>query len=91
MFVFKVRNRFTFDSPWEIGVGIKLQRMKPPTPTQLIDALIGDEEQNRKQERKRHNLGTLDHAVASYDPQGSYGELILLIPPITGINKSIYI
>ena len=31
--------------------GIKGQRTKPTTPTQDIDALIGDEEQNGKQKR----------------------------------------
>ena len=58
--------------------------MKPSTPTQAIDALIGDEEQNGKQkkEKKRNrervpNPATPDHMVDSYDPHGSYGLPIL--------------
>ena len=57
------------------------QRAKPPTPTRAIDALIGDEEQNEEQNKERTpNPATLDHSVASYNPQGSWGEPILLIP-----------
>ena len=33
--------------------GIQAQRVKHPTPSQAINALIGDEEQNRKQKRKK--------------------------------------
>ena len=33
--------------------GIKAQRTKPPTPTRAIDALIGDEEKNEKQKKKK--------------------------------------
>ena len=42
------------------------QKAKPPTPTQAIDALIGDEEQNGKQKKvkKRKKQGT--------GPQPSY-------------------
>ena len=36
--------------------GIKAQRMKPPTPTQAIDALIRDEEQNEKQKKRKRNV-----------------------------------
>ena len=32
--------------------GIEAQRAKPPTLTQSIDALIGDEEQNGKQKKE---------------------------------------
>ena len=32
--------------------GIEIQRVKPPTPSLKIDALIGDEEQNRKQKKQ---------------------------------------
>ena len=32
--------------------GIELQKVKPPTPSRVIDALIGDEEQNRKQKKE---------------------------------------
>ena len=31
--------------------GIKVQRMKPPAPTPVIDTFIGDEEQNGKQKK----------------------------------------
>ena len=63
----------------------KAQRVKLPTPLQATDALIRDEEQNRKQENKKKqggvpNLSALDHLV-SYDVQGSYSELILFTPP----------
>ena len=62
--------------------GIEVQREKLPAPSQAIDALIGDEEQNGNQEKERnrdrdHNSATLDHSVASYDPHGSYGGPIL--------------
>ena len=46
------------------GKGVEAQ-VKHPTPSWVIDALIGDEEQNRKQkERNRYwvlNPATLDH------------------------------
>ena len=49
--------------------------MKLLTPSQPIDALIGDEEQNEKQKKNKkernRELATLDHSVASYDPQRS--------------------
>ena len=39
--------------------GGKGQRIKPPTPTRAVDALIGDEEQNGKQKKgvKERNRG----------------------------------
>ena len=42
------------------------------------DAFIGDEEQRKTEQRKKlePNPATLDHSVASYDPQESYGEPI---------------
>ena len=50
--------------------GSKRQRAKPPTPTQLIDALIGDEKQNGKQaNRKRKEQGV--------GPQPSYPSRLL--------------
>ena len=59
----------------------------PPKPIPVIDARIGDEEQNGKQEGKRKNRewvpkpATQDHSVASYDAQRSYGEPILFTSP----------
>ena len=69
--------------------GVKAQKVKPPALTRAIDALIGEElenenEKKEQRERKREpvsNPVTPDHLVASYDPQGSYSELILLHPP----------
>ena len=64
--------------------GIERHRVKYPTPSQTIDVLTGDEEQNRKQKRRKRNRervpnpAILDHSVASYDAQGSYGEPILV-------------
>ena len=37
------------------------QRVKPSTPSRATDALIGDEEQNRKQERKKKEKQGADH------------------------------
>ena len=63
---------------------------KPLTPTPVTDALIGGEEQSvkKRRENKERNeewafdSAILDPSVASYDPQGSYGEPILLpLPP----------
>ena len=53
--------------------GIEARRVKPPTPSRVSDALIGDEEQEGKRKKKTEgvlNPATLDHSVASYDPQG---------------------
>ena len=70
--------------------------MKYPTHSQATDALTGDEEQNEKQKRKKEknrervpNPTTLDHSVASYDTQGSYGHPILLTPPHPGLKGGI--
>ena len=76
---------------------IKGQRAKTPTPTQVIYALIGDEEQsNGKQKKEKEtnkeqdpNQSTLDHSVTSYDPQGSYGEPIPLTP-MSSASRSKY-
>ena len=70
--------------------------MKPPTSSQATDVLMGDEEQNRKQKeelkgRNRElvlNPAILNHSVASYDVQGSYGEPILFTP---SAQKGVYI
>ena len=69
----------------KIKKGIKVQRAKPPTPTLVTGALIGEEKQKkddkeRNRERVR-NPATLDHLVASYDPHGSYGGTFLKPPP----------
>ena len=50
--------------------GVEAQRVKPYTPTRAVDAFIGEEEQNGKQERRKGNIEQL-HFVASCDPQGS--------------------
>ena len=66
--------------------GIEVQRVKHPTSFRAIDAFIGYEEQNGKQKRTKRNServtnpAILDHSVASYDAQGSNGELIHLTP-----------
>ena len=64
--------------------GIGAQRAKPPTPTRVNDALIGDKEQKEKQKNKKKETGRGPQPSypgplgRSYDPQGSHGELILL-------------
>ena len=72
--------------------GIEVERVKPSAPTQVIGALKEEEEQNeyRKKEQKERNKeqgsnpATLDHSVASYDPQGSTSEPILVTMQPTG-------
>ena len=44
--------------------GIDSQRAKPPTPTRAIEALIEDEEQNRKQKKKELNYKEKDQQNA---------------------------
>ena len=70
--------------------------MKHPTLSRATDALIGEEEQNRKQNEKEErnkervpSPATLDHLVTSYDAQGSYCERIPFNPPprFTGGRK----
>ena len=67
---------------------IGAQRVKPPTPTWTSDALVGDEEQNRKQKKEEKqgmdppNSATQDKLVASYGTHGSYG-MPSLKPPHT--------
>ena len=57
--------------------GIDVQRVKPLSPTQAIDALIGDVEKTGKKREQRKKPGpasnpaTLDHSVAFYDPHDS--------------------
>ena len=69
-------------------------RGRNPTSIPVNDALIGEEEQTGKKEREQRNRKqvsnstTLDPSVASYDPQGSYGEPIFVIPPT---QRGIYI
>ena len=55
------------------------QRAKPSTPTLAVDALIGEEEQNAKQEEEQKKQG-VGSSYASYDPHGSYGGPILKTP-----------
>ena len=51
---------------------IEAQRAKPPTPTQTIDALIGDEERNGKQRKeekekqKLSNVQTLNQSLSLF-------------------------
>ena len=58
-----------------------------PTSIPEIDALIGEEEQMEKRREKKKNRerisnpATLEPSVASYDPQESYNEPILVTPP----------
>ena len=37
----------------EKGTEVEVQRVKSPTPNQIIDALIGEEEKMQKQERRK--------------------------------------
>ena len=59
------------------------QRATPSTPTQPLDACMGEEEKNGKQKEEqkkqeaRPQPSYLDNLVASYDPHGSYSEPIL--------------
>ena len=60
--------------------GIEAQRMKHPTPSRAIDAIIGDEEQNGKQKRpKRKKQGT--------GPQPNYPGLFSRLLHRAGIIK----
>ena len=57
--------------------GIEAPRVKHPTPSQAIDTIKGEEERNGREKKNRErvpNPVNLDHSVAYYDPQGSYGE-----------------
>ena len=67
------------------------QRVKLSTPTQAIDARMGEEEKNRKQKgEQKKETGSGPPAqlprpsVASYDPYGSYGGPTLKPTPPTG-------
>ena len=60
--------------------GIEAQRGNPFTSSQTNDALIGDEEQTRKQKKNKKesreqvpNPVTSDHFLTSYDSHGSGG------------------
>ena len=69
--------------------GIEAKRANHPTPSQATDALIGDEEQNGKQENKIkekeriQNPTTLDHSVTPYDAQDHIVSLFFLPAPLT--------
>ena len=73
----------------------KGKRPRHPTPARIIDALVGDEQNGReKQEKNKEqnpNPATLDPSVASYNPQGSHGQPILLTcTGARGSNQKIY-
>ena len=57
--------------------GIEAQGVKPPIPFRVNYALIGDEEQNRKQKKDKQGADPqpsyMDHSVASYNLHGLYG------------------
>ena len=62
------------------------QRVKPSTPTQGIDARMGEEEKDRKPNKGKKQGADpkpsyLDRFFASYDPHGSYGGPILKPKP----------
>ena len=74
------------------------QKAKPSTPTQAIDAHMGEEKRNRKQkEEQKKKQGAdlqssyLGKSVASYGPYGSYGGPILktLHPHPQGVKSCI--
>ena len=51
---------------------IETLRVKHPTPSRVIDALIGEEEQNGKWKKQWFpNPATLDHSVTSQDTHAS--------------------
>ena len=66
--------------------GTEAKRTKLLPPSRAIDALTGDDEQNRKPKKEKKerngerapNPATLDYLVASYDPYGLYGRAIVL-------------
>ena len=74
---------------------IKTQRVKPCIPIPAIDAFIDEEQMGKKEENKERNRerisspATLDPSVASYDPQESCSESILVIP--IDYKRKIYI
>ena len=72
---------------------IEAQRAKPRTSFLADDALMREEEQKRtkKETELVSNPPILDHSVSSYDPQGSYGEPILLTSRAHRRNIYIYI
>ena len=77
---FQVKERRRIEQGGEKKKRIEAQRAKPSTSTSAIGTLIGDEEQAGKKKGEQRNReqvssqATLDPPVASYDPQGSYGE-----------------
>ena len=68
------------------------QRVKPPTPSQAINAVIRDKEQDGKQKKETGSetptTATLDLSDVSYGQRGLYVELIpLTSPPHTPTHK----
>ena len=49
--------------------GIKVQRVKPPTQSQATQILIGNEEQNGKQENKKKEAGSRSPTQQSWTIQ----------------------
>ena len=66
--------------------GIEAQKIKHPTPSWTIDALIGDEEQSEKKKKKKEKQGVAPQPtypgpyLVIYNVQGSYGEPIPFTP-----------
>ena len=61
--------------------GIEVLRAKHPTASRAIDAIIGEEENEKQKNKKKEmeqvpNPATLDNSIASYYAQGSYGQPI---------------
>ena len=70
--------------------GIEGQTVKLLTPTQAIDAFIGEEQEERNRELSS-NPATLDHSVTSCDSQVSYGEPIFFYPQPTRVYIYLFI
>ena len=62
--------------------GAEVQKVKPPTPTLAIDALIGDEEQNENRKKEQKETGS-----ASPPPQLSYPRPFSLLLRRAGIIR----
>ena len=72
--------------------GIEVQ-LKSRTSTRAMDAQIGNWSKKKKKKKKQRapNPATLDHSVASYDPQGLHGKPILLTSPGYKGDKYLFI